>query len=89
MQRPKGRETHDAMDNLPLRRWQRNVRLMSYVVTAAAAYHCVFNADFGPGEHVFTDVRRWRDRKLAALWGIGGASDADAAKGAETPSRGD
>lgn len=40
------------------------------VVIPSALLYCVFLADFGDGEHVFSPARRWLDRQKATFFSL-------------------
>ena len=47
-----------------------NRKAGTYVVTAWTAFYGLFYIDYGPREHVFSDLQRWYRRKLDGLLGI-------------------
>jgi len=49
---------------------QRAWKSGTAVVTAWTFFYGLFYIDYGPHEHVFTDLQRWYRRKLDGLLGI-------------------
>ena len=55
---------------------QRAWKAGTAVVTAWTAWYGLFHIDYGPHEHVFSDLQRWYRRKIDSMLGI----NLDAAK---------
>mmetsp|Transcript_5520 Transcript_5520/g.12598 ORF Transcript_5520/g.12598 Transcript_5520/m.12598 type:complete len:95 (-) Transcript_5520:338-622(-) len=55
---------------------QRAWKAGTAVITTWTAFYGLFYIDYGPHDHVFTDIQRWYRMKLDGLLGI----DAKAAK---------
>ncbi|KIP08096.1 hypothetical protein PHLGIDRAFT_127234 [Phlebiopsis gigantea 11061_1 CR5-6] len=49
--------------------WTAN-RLSNFVVIPMAVLYCVFYADYGDGEHVFSPMRRWLHRQRDAFFSL-------------------
>jgi hypothetical protein len=49
---------------------QRAWKAGTAVVTAWTAWYGLFHIDYGPHEHVFSDLQRWYRRKIDSMLGI-------------------
>lgn len=49
---------------------QRAWKAGTAVVTAWTAWYGLFHIDYGPHEHVFSEVQRWYWRKIDSILGI-------------------
>mmetsp|Transcript_14833 Transcript_14833/g.22229 ORF Transcript_14833/g.22229 Transcript_14833/m.22229 type:complete len:88 (-) Transcript_14833:150-413(-) len=49
---------------------QRAWKAGTAVVTAWTAWYGLFHIDYGPHEHVFSEVQRWYRRKIDDMLGI-------------------
>jgi len=49
---------------------QRAWKAGTAVVTAWTAWYGLFHIDYGPHEHVFSEVQRWYRRKIDEMMGI-------------------
>jgi hypothetical protein len=49
---------------------QRAWKAGTAVVTAWTAWYGLFHIDYGPHEHVFSELQRWYRRKIDSILGI-------------------
>lgn len=49
---------------------QRAWKAGTAVVTAWTAWYGLFHIDYGPHEHVFSDIQRWYRREIDSMLGI-------------------
>mmetsp|Transcript_5987 Transcript_5987/g.13304 ORF Transcript_5987/g.13304 Transcript_5987/m.13304 type:complete len:88 (+) Transcript_5987:107-370(+) len=49
---------------------QRAWKAGTAVLTAFTSFYCLFYIDYGPQEHVFSDLQRWYRNKMDNMLGI-------------------